>query len=322
MATVPNAPSNILVIPGPRRLTVNFTAPEDDGGSPVTGYVASVESMDGQTGSIAFGPRAPVVIAGVQEDVFYTVSVRATNAQGDSEPSPASAPVTPMGPTTPNPPSTVSGLPQEDGSVLVHFSPPADDGGASVLSYKATAINEIIPGNGGQTATGIGAPLLLTGLSPNEGYTFVVQAINQVGASELSEKSPIVIPTIHTPEDSVPPPLDNAHSFSVSKHINIAQLVDELKQATSSASVNAAMVEQGDTVTLWVAPLSLSSEIVEQTIQAHVPDAAYGVSPEEAEFTRVVQKILTDREADLSSDEMQALVKGWVWRGVGVNGAF
>ena len=70
----------------------------------------------------------------------------------------------------------------------VSFSAPAD-GGSPITQYKVTAAP------GGQTATGSGSPIAVTGLTPGTAYTFTVSAANAAGESPQSPPSNSVTPT-------------------------------------------------------------------------------------------------------------------------------
>jgi hypothetical protein len=76
----------------------------------------------------------------------------------------------------------------------VSFTPPATDGGAAITSYTVTAKDSKNVANGGQTATGTGSPVTVTGLTNGDVYTFTVTATNSVGTGPASSASNAVIP--------------------------------------------------------------------------------------------------------------------------------
>ena len=94
----PLAPAAPTAVPGSGSATVSWTAPADDGGSPITGYTVTA-SPGGQTVTVAGSVRTATV-TGLTNGTSYTFRVTATNAVGDSAPSPASDPVTPQDGTT------------------------------------------------------------------------------------------------------------------------------------------------------------------------------------------------------------------------------
>lgn len=97
---VPDAPSIGAVSASSGQATVSFSAPADDGGSPVTNYV--VISQPG--GVTAAGSGSPLTVTGLANGTSYTFTVTATNVAGTSAPSTASRAVIPMAlPSVPTP---------------------------------------------------------------------------------------------------------------------------------------------------------------------------------------------------------------------------
>ena len=87
--------------------------------------------------------------------------------------------------TVPNPPTDVAAH-AGSSQALVSFIPPTNTGGLAVIDYTVTA------SPGGVTATGMGSPLVITGLSNGTSYTFTVTARNLIGSSVPSSASPAV----------------------------------------------------------------------------------------------------------------------------------
>jgi hypothetical protein len=87
-ATVPDAPTGVSAITGDAQAFIAFTPPAFNGGSPVTGYIASCSAIS------AAGARSPINVTGLANDTPVNCSVTAVNAQGNSAPS-AAVPVTP-----------------------------------------------------------------------------------------------------------------------------------------------------------------------------------------------------------------------------------
>ena len=90
-------------------------------------------------------------------------------------------------PTIPGAPTAVGGTPGNT-QVSVSFTPPADDGGIPIISYKAVA------SPGGAQTTGASSPLVVTGLSNGTPYTFTVTATNEVGTGPASAPSGAITP--------------------------------------------------------------------------------------------------------------------------------
>ena len=75
-----------------------------------------------------------------------------------------------------------------DGSAVVNFTAPADDGGATISNYTATSS----PGN--RSASCGASPCTVTGLSNGQSYRFSVTATNSVGEGPSSNLSASVVP--------------------------------------------------------------------------------------------------------------------------------
>ncbi len=90
--------------------------------------------------------------------------------------------------TSPDAPANVTAT-AGDGQAAVSFTAPASDGGAPVTSYTVTA------SPGGETASGSGSPITVTGLTDGTSYTFTVTATNSAGTGPSSSASSSVTPT-------------------------------------------------------------------------------------------------------------------------------
>jgi len=77
--------------------TVSYTAPADDGGSPITQYTAT-SSPDGITGTLSQAGSGTITVTGLTNGTSYTFTVTATNSVGTSAASAASNSVTPFAP--------------------------------------------------------------------------------------------------------------------------------------------------------------------------------------------------------------------------------
>lgn len=90
-STVPGAPTIGTATAGVEQVSVTFTAPGNDGSSPILNY--TVQSVP--AGFSAVGASSPIVVTGITPNVAYTFTVKATNANGDSALSAQSNSVTP-----------------------------------------------------------------------------------------------------------------------------------------------------------------------------------------------------------------------------------
>ncbi|MCX6795619.1 MAG: fibronectin type III domain-containing protein [Candidatus Falkowbacteria bacterium] len=105
-ATVPDAPTGVSAIAGDAQAAVLFSAPVDDGGSPIIYY-----TITSSPGNLSTTSTSTVgVINGLVNGVSYTFSVKATNAIGDSLSSTSSVAIIPdvLPIITSNPPVFIS----------------------------------------------------------------------------------------------------------------------------------------------------------------------------------------------------------------------
>ncbi len=96
--TTPAAPTSLVVTPGDSSVSVAFTAGAT-GGAAISKYEFSTDG--GTTWADAVGTTSPVTVNGLTNYTAYTIKLRAVNIAGNSDPSDASASVTPAqsGPT-------------------------------------------------------------------------------------------------------------------------------------------------------------------------------------------------------------------------------
>ncbi|MFB9330894.1 S-layer homology domain-containing protein [Paenibacillus aurantiacus] len=90
-ATVPAAPTNIKAASGNKQATITFTAPTDNGGSPITGYKVTVSPGN----TVVTGVSSPITVTGLNNGTGYTFTVQAVNLIGSSAPSAESNKVIP-----------------------------------------------------------------------------------------------------------------------------------------------------------------------------------------------------------------------------------
>ncbi|WP_164519715.1 fibronectin type III domain-containing protein [Nocardioides ferulae] len=211
--SVPAAPSAPTGVAGPLHDSVRFTwsAPEDEGDLPITGYSLQVTDHGLVTdGSSAEPPRTvPVTgdvttvnVTGLLPGHRYSATVRAVSEAGPGAVSAASADV-----VTATTPQAASGLAPAAGDrqVALTWSPPLDTGGLPVTGYvvsRSAAVDGTFAPVGSPTA----ASFTDTGLTNGETYYYLVQARNHLG---LSARSSVVSATPHatsTPPDPDPDP--------------------------------------------------------------------------------------------------------------------
>ena len=131
--SVPGKPTVTGSTPSAGAVSVAFSPPASDGGSPVTSYTAQCVSTNGGTTGTTTGATSPIQVTGLSAGKSYRCRVRATNAVGAGAFSAYGATVAVPAATAPGKP-TVTGSTPSAGAVSVAFSPPASNGGSPVTS--------------------------------------------------------------------------------------------------------------------------------------------------------------------------------------------
>ncbi len=177
---------------GNGQASVTFSAPTDDGGVAIGSYTVAATDLTNPAngGETATGSGTPITVTGLTNGDSYTFTVTATSFTSGA-PSDASNSVTPS--TVPGAP-TIGTATAGNASASVSFTPPTNNGGASINSYTVTASDSTNPSNGGQTATGSGSPITVTHLTNGDSYTFTVTATNANGTGAASAPSNSVTP--------------------------------------------------------------------------------------------------------------------------------
>ena len=181
----PGALASLTATEGDEEVALVWSAPADDGGSPVTGYeyrFAAGTAVPGDTPWQSAGLDLERTVTGLTNGQQYAFEVRARNRVGEGEARGALA--TPVGA-----PGALASLTATAGDeeVALVWRAPADDGGTPVTGYEyrfaaGSAVGEETPwqqAGGDLTAT-------VTGLENETRYAFEVRARNRVGPGETS----------------------------------------------------------------------------------------------------------------------------------------
>jgi titin len=197
---VPGVPQGLSATSGNGSAQLTWSAPGSDGGAPITGYTI-VPSRNGTAQApIATGSAATsYTVNGLTNGSSYTFTVAATNSVGTGAASAPSAAVTPTAAGLPGAPTGVSAVP-ENRAATVTWTAPANDGGASITSYRITPYLDGSPQTPVQTSSAA-TTYRITGLVNGGNYAFRVAATNGAGTGADSALSATVVPTssyIHT----------------------------------------------------------------------------------------------------------------------------
>ncbi|NBX29036.1 fibronectin type III domain-containing protein, partial [bacterium] len=191
--TAAATPTNVTGIRGDRDVSLSWTAPTDNGGTPITDYVVQYRTDVGGSNWQTFGdgtsPGTTARVTGLVNGTAYRFRVAAVTSFGTGIFSAESSPVTPAGlPGVPTTPVAEAG----DGQVSLSWSSPADNG--SPVSGHAVEYSS----NGGATWTrisvGSSPTTTVTGLTNGTGYLFRVAAVNEIGQGQFSAASAVATP--------------------------------------------------------------------------------------------------------------------------------
>ncbi|GFO38541.1 titin, partial [Plakobranchus ocellatus] len=191
-------------------VSLEWGPPEDDGGSPITGYVVEKREalrMSWSRAEKVTGTDTKTTVRNLVEGSDFLFRVAAVNREGTSDflemerplkvKSPYSVPSAPEGPLK------ISDITQD--SCVLEWSPPRTDGGQPLLNY-AVEIRESRRSMWGRAGTAKPDKTSFTArnLVVNNEYHFRVRAINAEGESEPLDGSESIIPKIKQDPPSKP----------------------------------------------------------------------------------------------------------------------
>jgi len=196
--TLPSAPQSITLVAGNSQASVSWTAPSDNGGTPITTYTLQRATNSGFTTGVVTTTGLTglsTTVTGLTNGTPYYFRVYAVNAVGIAASTgsawrTAVSPVTPAASTVPGiPTSPIASQqsPQNSTGLLLSWTAPASNGGSAITQYAVQYSTEpdmiTTPVMTGSTSTSYNINSLVSGAT----YYMRVAAVNAIGTGAYSE---------------------------------------------------------------------------------------------------------------------------------------
>ena len=114
------------------------------------------------------------------------------------------------------------------------------------------------------------------------------------------------------PPDPGSAPVPGTAPYLLTKAVNLAQLQQEVSDASDGIDVGAYIIgpyPDGTTI-LWLNPSSLDPDVVAQAIEDHELNSDWGIPQVYRDFQTVMTKLAQNPESELSTDEVRSLAVG------------
>ena len=192
----PGIPTVLTLVSGNTKLKVSWTAPDDDGGSPLTGYnvqyrLATVTGVTWPSWPHT-DTEVSTTITGLTNNLEYRVRVAAVSANGTSEYVYGTA----------TPAVEVPGIPTAvtaavaDAELQVSWTAPIDNGGTSINGYSVQYRAASTQVWTDWSHTGVGVSAVITGLTNGQSYVVQIAALNAQGAGGYASVTATPLATI------------------------------------------------------------------------------------------------------------------------------
>ncbi|HZS74500.1 MAG TPA: fibronectin type III domain-containing protein, partial [Candidatus Nitrosotalea sp.] len=188
-ATAPQPPTGLAANAiSSSEIDLSWTAPSNDGGAAITGYMIERSQDSGSTWSTISSDTGSAGTTysdtGLAPSTGYTYRVSAINSVGTSSPSNTASATTSVSTSVPQPPTGLTASAVSSSTINLSWNAPGNDGGSAIIGYKIerSTMGEawsVIVSNTGSTSTTYSD----TGLIPLLTYNYRVSAINSVGTS-------------------------------------------------------------------------------------------------------------------------------------------
>ena len=176
----PSAPEGLSAAPGDRQAVLSWSAPENDGGSAVTGYEvrhAEGATVPANTAWTSVELVTTHTVTGLDNGELHSFEVRAVSARGGGRAARIQA--TPV--TKPYAPQELTAR-ASAGRVDLTWSAPADDGGFDILRYEIRhAKGASVPNDTAWTELQLYTTYYFASLDNGAQYSFEVRAVSVQG---------------------------------------------------------------------------------------------------------------------------------------------
>jgi len=185
--TFPGPPTGLIAIGANKQITLSWSLPVSDGGSPVTNYTIYRGTVSGGESFLAqIGSNRNYVDTSLPDGQTYYYQVTARNTIGEGQRSNEANATTW---TIPGPPNSLAGV-AGNGQVALTWLPPTSNGGSSVTSVTNYRIYRGTMAGGEALLIELGNVLtyLDGGLANGQRYYYRVAAKNAVGEGSMSSE--------------------------------------------------------------------------------------------------------------------------------------
>src|SRR3989442_1692539 len=139
LAAAPLSPAGLTAAASSSsQINLSWTAPSDNGGSPITGYKIERSTDSGSTWTVVVantgGTTTTYSNTGLAHATTYTYRVSAINSAGTGSPSTAVPGTTPA--VAPSSPTGLTATTVSSSQINLSWTVPSDNGGASLTGYK------------------------------------------------------------------------------------------------------------------------------------------------------------------------------------------
>ncbi len=181
-ASLPGAPTSVQATAGDTLVDLTWSAPADDGGSSITGYVVYRDGAPvGTPSGTSFED------SGLTNGTTYAYTVAAVNGIGigpESSPSVSATPAATPAITVPSAPRDLTAGAAKGRGIQLSWTAPADDGGAPISEYRIYRDGTLLT-----TVSGSSTGYKDTSTARKTSYSYQVSAYN--GAYESAPAGPV-----------------------------------------------------------------------------------------------------------------------------------